>query len=109
LDLIFDKEKIPGLKGVSLKDQLKLFKNAGAPNLQGRALPTKVNDIRESLIDAIDLHTNGTWKLVQDDESDSEDTEFSEEEEEEGEEEEGEEREEDEDETDWEDIEMYEN
>jgi len=30
LDLIFEKEKISGLKGVALKDQLKLFKNAGA-------------------------------------------------------------------------------
>jgi hypothetical protein len=33
LNLEFDKNKIPGLTGDSLKDQLRLFKNAGAPNL----------------------------------------------------------------------------
>ncbi|KAF8805861.1 hypothetical protein BYT27DRAFT_7103543, partial [Phlegmacium glaucopus] len=91
LDLIFDKEKIPSLKGLALKDQLKLFKNAGAPNLKQGALPTKVGDIRKALIDAIDLHTKGTWKLVPDEDSDTEDTDYEEEEEEE--------------EEDWEDIE----
>jgi len=94
LDLIFDKEKIPGLKGVSLKDQLKLFKNAGAPNLKQGPLPTKVGDICKALIDAINLHTSGTWKLVQDEESESGNTDMSEEEDEEVE-----------DEEDWEDIE----
>jgi len=91
LELIFDKEKIPGLKGVALKDQLKLFKNAGAPNLQKGALPTKVDNIRKALIDAIDLHTNGTWKLVSDEESENGNTDLSEEEEEK--------------EEDWEDME----
>jgi len=66
LELVFDKEKVPELKGTSLKDQLKLFKTAGAPNLKKGPMPTKVADIRKALIDAIDLHTNGTWKLVQD-------------------------------------------
>jgi len=81
LDLIFEKENIPGLKGVALKDQLKLFKNAGAPNLKQGALPTKVGDIRKALMDAIDLHINGTWKLVPDEDSETEDTDHSEEEE----------------------------
>ncbi|KAF8808752.1 hypothetical protein BYT27DRAFT_7222765 [Phlegmacium glaucopus] len=76
LDLIFDKEKIPSLKG--------------APNLKQGALPTKVGDICKALIDAIDLYTKGTWKLVPDEDSDTEDTDY------EGEEEE---------EEDWEDIE----
>ena len=80
LDLIFEKEKIPGLKGVALKDQLKLFKNAGAPNLKQGALPTKVGDIRKALMDAIDLHINGTWKLVPDEDSETEDMDHSEEE-----------------------------
>ncbi|KAF8812144.1 hypothetical protein BYT27DRAFT_7207980 [Phlegmacium glaucopus] len=85
------KEKIPSFKGLALKDQLKLFKNAGAPNLKQGALPTKVGDIHKALIDAIDLHTKGTWKLVPDEDSDTEDTDYEEEEEEE--------------EEDWEDIE----
>ena len=79
-DFDFDKEKVPGLKGASLKDQLRLFKNAGAPNLKQGPLPTKVTDICKALVDAIDLHTNGTWKLVQDEESETEDIDLSEEE-----------------------------
>jgi hypothetical protein len=94
LDLELDKEKIPGLKGVALKDQLKLFKSEGAPNLKQGPLPTKVADIRKALTDAIDLHINGTWKLVQSEESDTESSDTVEEEEEEEEEEE-----------DWEDME----
>ena len=31
--LILDKEKVVGLKGVALKDQLKAYQAAGAPNL----------------------------------------------------------------------------
>ena len=80
MELIVDKEKIPSLKGVALKDQLKLFKNAGAPNLQKGALPTKVDNICKILIDAMDLHTNGTWKLVSDEESETGNTDLSEEE-----------------------------
>src|SRR6266508_1970176 len=64
LDLILDKDKIPGLKGQYLKDQLKLFKNAGAPNLQTGNQPTLVADIRKTLLDAIDLYVEGTWKLI---------------------------------------------
>ena len=94
LDLELDKEKISGLKGVALKDQLKLFKSEGAPNLKQGPLPTKVADIRKALTDAIDLHINGTWKLVQSEESDTESSDTVEEEEEEEEEEE-----------DWEDME----
>jgi hypothetical protein len=112
LDLIFDKEKVPELKGVSLKDQLRLFKNEGAPNLQKGPMPTKVADIRQALLDAIDLYTNGTWKLVQDEETETENINLSEEEGDE-ENEEGEEDEEDEEddwedeEDDWEDVENY--
>ena len=60
MDLIFDKEEVTGLKGAALKDQLKLFKNAGAPNLNQGPLPTLVGDIYKALTDAIDLHTNST-------------------------------------------------
>ena len=76
---------------MALKDQLKLFKSAGAPNLNQGPLPTKADDMHKVLTDAIDLHTNGTWKLIQDDESETEDTDDDEEEEEE--------------EEDWEDVE----
>src|SRR6266568_6380667 len=40
--LIMDKEKVLALKGQALKDQLKVFKNAGAPNLVKGKLPTLV-------------------------------------------------------------------
>ena len=60
MDLIFDKEEVTGLKDTALKDQLKLIKNAGAPNLNQGPLPTLVGDICKALTDAIDLHTNGT-------------------------------------------------
>ena len=70
LDLILDKEKIPSLKGQQLKDQLKLFKQAGAPNLIEGRLPTLVNDIRQALLHAIDLHLAGEW--VADSEGESE-------------------------------------
>ena len=33
LDLILDKEKAQTLKGLALEDQLKQFKNAGAPSV----------------------------------------------------------------------------
>ncbi|EDR07527.1 glutamic acid-rich protein [Laccaria bicolor S238N-H82] len=100
LELVFDKEKVPGLKGTSLKDQLRLFKSAGAPNLKQGPMPTKVADIRKALVDAIDLHTNGAWKLIQDEESEGENINLSEEEEDEEDEEDEEEG--------WEDIEGYE-
>ena len=94
LNLNFNREEIPGLRGVSLKDQLKLFKNAGAPNLMQGPLPTIVADIRNALIDAIDLHINGTWKLIQSEEGDIENLDIEEREEED-----------EEDEDDWEDVE----
>jgi len=43
--LILDKEKALSLKGQALKDQLKVFKNAGAPNLVTGKLPTLVAEI----------------------------------------------------------------
>ena len=78
LDLILDKEKIPGLKGQHLKNQLKLFKNAGAPNLQIGNQPTLVADIWKTLLDAIDLYTGGIWKLIGNEESDGDEAEYSE-------------------------------
>ena len=91
MNLILDKEKAQKLKGVDLKDQLKLFKNAGAPILQKGALPTKADAGRQALVDAIELHTNGTWKLALNKEAETDIAELSEEE--------------DENEKNWEDIE----
>jgi len=64
-----DKEKVLALKGQALKDQLKVFKNAGAPNLVRGKLPTLVGEIRQTLSDAIDLHQQGEWMLEPDTES----------------------------------------
>jgi len=73
--LILDKEKAVLLKGQALKDQLKVFKNAGAPNLVTGKLPTLVADIRQTLSDAINLYQNGEWMLEQDTESEDGDVE----------------------------------
>ena len=60
---ILDKKKITALKGQSLKDQLKVFKLAEAPNLKGITANSKVNDIRAGLSKAIDLYKSGEWKI----------------------------------------------
>jgi hypothetical protein len=57
--LVLDKAKIPGLKGQQLKDQLRFFKSAGAPNLKGITTSTKVNDIHAGLCESIDLYKAG--------------------------------------------------
>ena len=71
LALLFKKEEVMKLQGVHLGDQLKLFKLAGAPNLVNRALPTKVDEKREALSEAIDLYLNGKWKIGEDSSNDS--------------------------------------
>ena len=70
---------------------MKLFKSEGAPNLKQGPLPTKVGDIRKALKDAIDMHVNGTWKILQHEEFETENSEDEEDEEDE--------------EDDWEDME----
>jgi len=86
LDLILDKKKIANLRGEPLKDQLKLFKLAEAPNLIGVRQPTLVADICKALSDAVDLHQSGEWLVGSEEESEGSDT-----------------GDEDEDEDDWED------
>ena len=49
-----------GLKGNSLLDQIKVFKEAGAPNLQG-AIPKYAKDKRQALVYAVELHEKGVW------------------------------------------------
>src|SRR6266568_3860256 len=53
-------------KRQQLKLQLKVFKNAGAPNLVTGKLPTLVAEIQQTLLDAIDLYHKGEWMLEQD-------------------------------------------
>jgi len=43
-----------------LLDQIKVFKEAGAPNLQG-AIPKYANDKRQALVDAVELYEKGVW------------------------------------------------
>jgi len=51
--IILDKRIVSGLKGNPLLDQIKVFKEAGAPNLQG-AIPKYANDKRQALGDTND-------------------------------------------------------
>jgi hypothetical protein len=71
---------------------LKLFKNAGTPNLQ-KALPTIADCGRQAPVDAIELYADGTWKPALGEETEADITNLS-----------GEQNEEDEDEENWEDI-----
>ena len=59
------------LQGVPLGDQLKLFKLAGAPNLVNCALPTKADEKRKALSEAVDLYLEGKWKIGEDSSNDS--------------------------------------
>lgn len=63
-NLILDERMVTGLKGQALKDQLRLYQLAGAPNLQHLKLwRTKVKDIREALAAAVELWEDGRWKV----------------------------------------------
>ena len=62
VQLIFDKDKVIALKGQALKDHLKAFQNAGAPNVQTLSAQIAVAQIREGLKVAIDLYNSGEWK-----------------------------------------------
>ena len=60
--LIFDKNEVDRLKGEKLKDHMRAFKQAGAPNLQNVKAKTLVADIRNAIKEAIDLFNEGKWK-----------------------------------------------
>ena len=61
ITLIFDKAEADRLKGEKLKDHMRAFKNAGAPNLQNVKAKTLVADIRNAIKEAIDLFNEGKW------------------------------------------------
>jgi hypothetical protein len=58
--IILDKQIVSNLKGNHLLDQIKVFKEAGAPNLQG-GIPKKADDKRQALVDAVELYKKGVW------------------------------------------------
>jgi hypothetical protein len=65
ISIILDKNIVSGLKGNSLLDQIKVFKAAGAPNLQS-ALPKLAKDKRQALVDAVELYEKGVWTTDKD-------------------------------------------
>ena len=58
--IILDKEIVSNLKGNHLLDQIKIFKNAGAPNLQS-AIPKYANNKRQALVNTVELFEKGVW------------------------------------------------
>jgi hypothetical protein len=75
--IILDKQIVSNLKGNHLLDQIKVFKDAGAPNLQG-ALPKYADEKRQALVNAVELYKKGVWVIdrAEDWESDGEDFDF---------------------------------
>ena len=65
---------VSNLKGNHLMDQIKIFKEAGAPNLQH--IPKLANDKRQALIDAVELYEKGVWVTGRAEDWESESEEF---------------------------------
>jgi hypothetical protein len=53
---------LPPSQGNHLLDQIKIFKEAGAPNLHG-SIPKLANDKRQALVDAVKLYEEGLWVI----------------------------------------------
>ena len=68
---------VSNLKGNHLLDQIKVFKDAGAPNLQG-PIPKYADEKRQALVDAVELYKEGVWVTdrAEDWKSDGEDFDF---------------------------------
>lgn len=73
--IILDKQIVCNLKGNTLLDQIKVFKEAGAPNLQG-AIPKYAKDKRQALVDAVELYEKGEWIISGAEDWESEGEEF---------------------------------
>ncbi len=73
--IILDKEVVSNLKGKHLLDQIKIFKEAGAPNLQNN-IPKLANDKRQALVNAVELHEKGVWITGREEDWESEHEEF---------------------------------
>ena len=61
--LIFDKSEVDKLKGDKLRDHLRAFKKAGAPNIQNLKINAKVGEIKNGIKQAIDLLNERIWEL----------------------------------------------
>jgi len=72
--IILDKGIVSNLKGNHLMDQIKIFKEAGTPNLQH--IPKLANDKRQALIDAVELYEKGVWVTGRAEDWESESEEF---------------------------------
>src|SRR6267154_2276310 len=74
ISIILDQEIVSKLKSNHLLDQIKLFKAAGAPNLQG-SIPKLADEKRQALVNAVKLYKDGLWLIdsAEDWESESED------------------------------------
>ena len=59
----------------SQKHQIKIFKEAGAPNLQG-TIPKYANDKRQALVNAVELYEEGVWVTGSAEDWESESEEF---------------------------------
>jgi hypothetical protein len=58
--IILNKEIVSKLNGNHLLDQIKVFKEAGAPNLQA-TIPKYANDKRHALVNVVELYKKGEW------------------------------------------------
>ena len=74
--IILDKAIFSNLKGNHLLDQIKIFKEAGAPNLHG-SIPKLANDKRQALVDAVKLFEEGLWIIDRDEDWESDGEDFS--------------------------------
>ena len=77
IELIFDKGKIDKLKADNLRDHLRAFQKAGAPNVQSLKIRAKVGDIKNGIKQAIDLFNEGKWELPPKHQEDCSGEEFS--------------------------------
>jgi len=73
--IILDKEVVSNLKGKHLLDQIKIFKEASALNLQNN-IPKLANDKRQALVNAVELHEKGVWITGREEDWESEHEEF---------------------------------
>jgi hypothetical protein len=73
--IILDKEVVSNLKGKHLLDQIKIFKEAGAPNLHN-SIPKLANDKRQALVNAVELYEKGVWITGREEDWESEHEEF---------------------------------
>ena len=66
------KKKIAELRGVPLKDQLKIYQAAGAPNLKGLKQSSLVGPVKQGLLEAVDLYHAKQWVIEGDSLAESE-------------------------------------